>query len=204
MNYLVIDTTKKTAQILATIKDVEYKKCLGASELHSENLLPCIDQILQQANSTLEEIECFGIVLGPGSFTGIRVGLATLKAFCFGKQQKVVAFSHFDLVKEKIKSGSMLLSSTRTTYYMGKIENGKVTSAKVMEKDKCFPPYFAYLDEVENMPSDVRVIADYEKLVRQYMEKSIKEKQFVDIAKVEPYYLQLSQAEREWEDKHHD
>lgn len=204
MNYLVIDTTKKTAHILANINGIDYKHSLGENEKHSENLLPSIDYMMQQANVTIEDIDCFGIVTGPGSFTGIRVGLATLKAFCFGKKKKVVAFSHFDLVKDIIQSGTMLLSSTRTTFYMGNIEKGKVTSAKVIEKEKCIPPYFAYFDEVESMPSDVNIIEDYERLVRAYMVKSITENHFVDIASVEPYYLQLSQAEREWEEKNHD
>lgn len=204
MNYLVIDTTKKIAHLIAQVNDKPYEITLGEDEKHSENLLPSIDKILQMASCTLDEIDCFGIVTGPGSFTGIRVGLATIKAFCFGKKKKVVALSHFDLVKDVVGSGTMLLTSTRTTYYMGQIKNKKIVQAKVVDKGNVTAPYFAYVDEKDKMPEDIVLLNNYEQLVREYMEKSIKAKNFVDISSVEPYYLQLSQAEREWEDKHHD
>lgn len=48
---------------------------------HSENLMPMLQQALKQANLTLKEIDLFVCDKGPGSFTGIRIGIATVKAF---------------------------------------------------------------------------------------------------------------------------
>ena len=47
---------------------------------HSNTLLSDIDDLLQQANRDLERIDVFAIAIGPGSFTGLRIGIATIKA----------------------------------------------------------------------------------------------------------------------------
>ncbi len=48
---------------------------------HSENLMPMIEQIFNKTNLTLKDIDLFVCDKGPGSFTGIRIGVATIKAF---------------------------------------------------------------------------------------------------------------------------
>jgi tRNA threonylcarbamoyladenosine biosynthesis protein TsaB len=59
--------------------------------VHSERLLPAIDQLLRIADLRLDEIEAFAISIGPGSFTGLRIGLATLKGLALGSDRPVVA-----------------------------------------------------------------------------------------------------------------
>ena len=46
-----------------------------------EHLLPVVDQVLSGLGITLQEIDAFAVAVGPGSFTSLRVGLATAKAF---------------------------------------------------------------------------------------------------------------------------
>lgn len=57
---------------------------------HSERLLPFIDLLLSQSGINISEIDYFAASIGPGSFTGLRVGLSTMKAFAFAHQKKVV------------------------------------------------------------------------------------------------------------------
>jgi len=59
--------------------------------LHSERLLPAVDQLLRIADFSLDEIEAFAVSIGPGSFTGLRIGLATLKGLTLGSDRPVVA-----------------------------------------------------------------------------------------------------------------
>ena len=57
--------------------------------LHSERLLPAIDRLLALAETTLDAVGAFAVSLGPGSFTGLRIGLATVKAFALDERRPV-------------------------------------------------------------------------------------------------------------------
>jgi tRNA threonylcarbamoyladenosine biosynthesis protein TsaB len=59
--------------------------------LHSERLLPAVDQLLRIADLSLDQIEAFAVSIGPGSFTGLRIGLATLKGLALGSGRPAVA-----------------------------------------------------------------------------------------------------------------
>src|ERR1700674_3061947 len=58
-----------------------------ASASHSTHLIESIESVLQSAGAELGEIDLFAAAIGPGSFTGLRIGLATTKALamCMGK-----------------------------------------------------------------------------------------------------------------------
>jgi tRNA threonylcarbamoyladenosine biosynthesis protein TsaB len=60
------------------------------ARLHSERLLPAIDRVLALADRTLDAVEAFAVSVGPGSFTGLRTGLATVKAFALDERCPVV------------------------------------------------------------------------------------------------------------------
>jgi tRNA threonylcarbamoyladenosine biosynthesis protein TsaB len=55
----------------------------------AESLLPGVDSVLRRASATLRDIEGFAVSIGPGSFTGLRVGVATVKGLCFGSGRPV-------------------------------------------------------------------------------------------------------------------
>ena len=61
--------------------------------VHSERLLPAIDRLFELAGSSLAEVGAFAISIGPGSFTGLRIGLATLKAFALDETRPVAPVS---------------------------------------------------------------------------------------------------------------
>ncbi|KGP77116.1 hypothetical protein JT05_01180 [Desulfosporosinus sp. Tol-M] len=78
MKYLTIDTTTKvTAVSLAEDGRLIAEGFLHTTKTHSERLIPMLDQLLKAAFWTLQELEMIGVVRGPGSFTGIRIGIAT-------------------------------------------------------------------------------------------------------------------------------
>ena len=61
------------------------------ARVHSERLLPALDRLLELAGTKLDAVGAFAISIGPGSFTGLRIGLATLKAFAFDETRPVAA-----------------------------------------------------------------------------------------------------------------
>jgi len=64
-----------------------------ASISHSTNLIEMIDAVLNEAGAHLSEVDVFAVAVGPGSFTGLRIGLATVKAFAEVNQRPVVGIS---------------------------------------------------------------------------------------------------------------
>lgn len=64
---------------------------VAAGRPGSEGLLPAIDALLRRAGVAPAELGAFAVAVGPGSFTGLRVGIATLKGIAFGSAARVAA-----------------------------------------------------------------------------------------------------------------
>jgi tRNA threonylcarbamoyladenosine biosynthesis protein TsaB len=60
-----------------------------AAVSHSENLIEMIEEVLSRSGATLTEVGLFAAAIGPGSFTGLRIGLATVKALAVSTRQKI-------------------------------------------------------------------------------------------------------------------
>ena len=94
MKIMAIDTTENTATA-AICEDAallaSYR--LTRTRTHSESMLPMIESMLHQLACSLDEIDLFAISAGPGSFTGVRIGAATIKGLTFGREKPIVAVS---------------------------------------------------------------------------------------------------------------
>lgn len=58
---------------------------------HAEQILPLVDSILEEAGCCASDPDVFAVSIGPGSFTSLRVGLATVKGLAFGSSRPIVA-----------------------------------------------------------------------------------------------------------------
>ncbi|RBP44120.1 tRNA (adenosine(37)-N6)-threonylcarbamoyltransferase complex dimerization subunit type 1 TsaB [Garciella nitratireducens] len=81
MKLLALDSSS----IVATVALMEEDKLIGEIILnhrknHSEKLVPIIHRLLEEVEMDIQEIDAFGVCIGPGSFTGIRIGVSTAKA----------------------------------------------------------------------------------------------------------------------------
>lgn len=72
----------------------------------SESVLPYIDKLLHKNGVRLQDNDSFAVVVGPGSFTGLRVGCAIVKGLCAGSQKpcKVTPISSFDFMAKQFLS----------------------------------------------------------------------------------------------------
>lgn len=78
MKFLTIDTTTKiNALALAEDGNLIGESFLHTTKTHSERLIPMLNQLLTAASWQLTDLDFIGVVRGPGSFTGIRIGIAT-------------------------------------------------------------------------------------------------------------------------------
>ena len=99
MNILGIDTsTKRLCLGIINHKGriVEYN--LDSEIRHTEILLPMIKKALKRLRLCLSEVDYFAVGLGPGSFTGLRIGLSTIKGFALALQRPVIGLSTLDIL----------------------------------------------------------------------------------------------------------
>lgn len=109
MNYLVFDTSSKALSVLCKKDDtftlVHQDDC---ALKHSILLMDTIDETLAKANAKISDLDYVGCVIGPGSFTGIRIGIATAKGFCLGAEKKPVAITAFELIAYTLSDENVL------------------------------------------------------------------------------------------------
>lgn len=87
MNILAVDTAGKTAGVALMQDDRLLYECyLDAGMTHSETIMPLIDTCLKMCGKTCADIDLFGVNAGPGSFTGLRIGLAAVKGLAFPRE----------------------------------------------------------------------------------------------------------------------
>ena len=97
MKVLSIDTSSKIASI-AIIEDgrVLDEMHVLSEEEHSQTLMPMIEKMFNDNNMDLDEIDLIGCSRGPGSFTGIRIGIATAKAFSDAKNIPLIGIDSLE------------------------------------------------------------------------------------------------------------
>ena len=84
MNILAVDTAGKTAGVALLQDDrLLYEVYLDGGMTHSETLMPMIDTCLKMCGLTCADIDLYAVNAGPGSFTGLRIGLAAVKGLAF-------------------------------------------------------------------------------------------------------------------------
>ncbi|GAB1401977.1 tRNA (adenosine(37)-N6)-threonylcarbamoyltransferase complex dimerization subunit type 1 TsaB [Elusimicrobiota bacterium] len=75
----------------------------NAGLIHSETLIPTIEKMLNELNWKIKDIDKFAVSSGPGSFTGIRVGMTVVKTLAQSLNKPVVCFDCLSILEENIK-----------------------------------------------------------------------------------------------------
>jgi tRNA threonylcarbamoyladenosine biosynthesis protein TsaB len=97
MKILAVDTTATCASVAVCENGVALASYTQKNGLtHSETLLPMIDAMLKNLKLTPDDIDMLAVSEGPGSFTGVRIGVAAIKGLAFGKNKICVGVSTLD------------------------------------------------------------------------------------------------------------
>lgn len=104
MLVLGIDSSTEIAAVgLVDDKNVIAEINVALYRRHSEKLLPNIKYILEQLNYKIEDIDLLAVGAGPGSYTGLRIALSTVKAFSLAHDIPLVALSSLDILVWNIR-----------------------------------------------------------------------------------------------------
>lgn len=98
MKLLGIDTTSKLASVIVTNNNNVFYESDTNEITHSEKLLPLIDKVLKKSGLQFKDIELLATTNGPGSFTGCRIGVATIKALSLPTNLDIFAVTSLELM----------------------------------------------------------------------------------------------------------
>lgn len=94
MKILAVDTSAVCASVAVTENGKIISLCsTNAGLTHSRTLMPMIDSALKNSETELSSIDYFACANGPGSFTGIRIGISAIKGLADGLEKKCIAVS---------------------------------------------------------------------------------------------------------------
>lgn len=213
---LAFDTSTSILSVALLKGDKLYHKKDTRPFGHAEKLMPLIDEILGETDSNIQDVETILVSLGPGSFTGIRIGIATALGLEVSLGCQVFGISSLDARLPEVEEGvrmaiidarrERVYVKVRGAYHM-KEENlpfrevlEKVSEVNTPVKIHCEnkEPFFSIAKEVlgEHLAWDDNT--DYALgMIRAYQED-------LYTKNVEPMYLRMTQAEAEKKGLHLD
>lgn len=231
MKILAIDTTAKTAA--GAICDGDKTLCAFAVTggfTHSETMLPEVDRLFEKSGLAPKDIDMFAVSAGPGSFTGVRIGVSLIKGLAFGRNVPCVGVSSLDALSENgVGIGGKFIAcpvmdARRSQLYnaLFLIENGKkkrlcedrlISSSDLANElsDFSLPIYFfgdgykiakAAFPAAQETPEELilQSAPSVAAVAHRIYENATDKNIFTDLA-LSPSYLRPSQAEREYNEK---
>lgn len=110
MKVLALETATKAGSIAIAEEGLfigEVK--LDVSIAHAERLMDSITWLLKNCNISIDEIDAFAVSIGPGSFTGLRIGLSTIKGLSFSTKKPIVPVPTLDAMARRAPFCSLYL-----------------------------------------------------------------------------------------------
>ncbi len=227
MKILAIETSTMLGGVaIADEKGLIAETRLNVKSTHSERLMATIDEQLNQSGTKLVDIDAFAVASGPGSFTGLRIGLGTAKGLCHATGKPLVMVPTLEAFARSFPFAEhpvcIMLDARRGEVY-----------AAVFRWDSGF---VKLLDEVSAAPEDlfreldspvilagegalvyrerlsallgeravfaplVNMVPSPANVAMLGLEKAL-QGEFTEIASAEPFYIRKSEAEVKWSQK---
>ncbi len=198
MNRLVINTANTQLDIVLEHDGKVANKSISSVMHHNETMLPEIDNLLKENNLAIDDVAEFGVVVGPGSFTGIRVGIATIKAFRDSLGATAKGINNLHLLfkcaqKQMPEIETVAILGSKDSYFVAKLINGIVYTYErnltLAELTEVAEGKLVGMYEVDSNVNCFKVKITPEVLLECLTES--------DDENLVPVYYQLSQAENE-------
>ena len=115
MKILAVDTSSKNCSVAIVEVDENKNYNIMAFEnsddekTHSQKLMPIVDKVFKEHNLTLKDMDLLACCVGPGSFTGIRIGIATMKAFADVTNIKTVSVTSLESLSYNIEEDGIII-----------------------------------------------------------------------------------------------
>ena len=229
MRVLAIDTSSNVATVAVMEDELllgEY--ILNHKKTHSQKIMTMIEQILSELELTVQDIDIFAAAIGPGSFTGLRIGVATVKALSHATGKTVVSVGTLEALAYNVPYAEHIIvpimdarrDNVFTASYIWDEGFKEIGEPEAISIDECLESCGEFLDTI--------FVGDGVKVHREYIKEKLGDKAIfppanalnsrassvaalaLDKAKrgetqsyleMKPYYIRKSQAERELEER---
>ena len=105
MNLLAVDTASQSCSVALLQKgQLRCEMTVNAGDTHSRRVLTLIDSVLRIAGITAKSIDGYAVTIGPGSFTGLRIGLSVVKGMALAVGKPIVGVSSLDALAYPCRS----------------------------------------------------------------------------------------------------
>ena len=184
MNCLAVDTTNSRL-VVVLIKDGEtfYRQIEVGKSGHSKLLMPTVDEVLKEGEVKVGELNAIAAVVGPGSFTGIRIGVSAMTALAYATGARRISVTSFQLIAYNRQSVRAIVDAGHSNFYCAECKDGKVLSTAFVEAGDT-------LEKGESEP-----ICDSYLALAGVVRNKIAAGDYCEV--LMPFYMRKSQAERE-------
>ncbi len=137
MKILSLDSSAQVATVALCEDDALLAEfTLNNGNTHSETLLPMIETLLATYGITVDDVELLACTSGPGSFTGVRIGAATVKGLAFGRNIPCIGVSTPEAIAENLTSlGGLIcpvMNARRSQVYTALFRSDGVTMTRLL------------------------------------------------------------------------
>ncbi len=109
MKILSLDSTSVTASVSITENGITLAEDFVNNGLtHSQTLMPMVEKALAESNTSINDIDLFAVTNGPGSFTGVRIGIASVKGMADALNKPCFAVSTLEAIAEPLKNEDVI------------------------------------------------------------------------------------------------
>lgn len=155
MKILGIDTSTPIGSVaLIDGENIVAEHTLSIVQAHSSRLMPAIDTVLKWGDITPDTLDGCAIGIGPGSFTGIRIGVATAKSLCYAVDKPIVGISTLEAIAYNLRWTDSIvcpiLDARRSEIYGSVFQGGPEWHR--LTDDLCLP-IDAFLNELNKHTS---------------------------------------------------
>lgn len=180
------DTTSEKLTLALIKGDEIFYRCQNVGKSGHSSLLMCaVKELMEEGGVTPDMLDAVAVNVGPGSFTGIRIGVSALTAIAFATGAKKIALTSFDLIAYDRREVIAAVDAGHGNLYAAKCVDGRTVETAF------------YAADDENKPAKAKFEPRYDAaktLAKVALQKAERGEY---VAVLEPFYMRKSQAERE-------
>lgn len=227
MKILSVDSSSVTASVAITENGkILSEKFINNGLTHSQTLMPMVEDVINESGVSVKDIDLFAITNGPGSFTGVRIGIASVKGMADALSKKCLAVSTLEAIAEPLKNQDVIacavMDARCNQVYTAIFNQGKrlcedkaILIDELAEELKqynkkivfigdgsvlCYDKLHEIIQNCEIADENIRFV--HGSSVGFVAEEKIKNgEEPINSANLVPFYLRLPQAERELNNK---